>query len=153
MTCFTPSRSLSLVFKYKHSECVWITRLTLGSRSEWVRPEASSLWAPLHEQLWKLQVLLSQWLHLNAWWILHQWVISFMHTSRGNTKKINLYALICTYLHLYVKHVFFCVIEWRFQDMLSCSLSVWLRGSSGGDSLPLPIGGAATCAGWEDVCR
>lgn len=45
-------------------------------RSERVWPETSSLWAPLHEQLWKLQVLLSERLHGDPWWLLHQWVMS-----------------------------------------------------------------------------
>lgn len=48
----------------------------LVCRSERVRPETSSLWAPLHEQLWKLQVLLSERLHSDPWWLLHQWVMS-----------------------------------------------------------------------------
>lgn len=52
---------------------------TLISRSEWVWPEASALRAPLHEHTWQLQVLLSQRIHLNAWWILHQWVPRCSH--------------------------------------------------------------------------
>lgn len=46
-----------------------------------------------------------------------------------------------------------CVCTCRFQDLCTGSLSVWLWGSTGGDSLPLPICRPATGAGWKNLCR
>lgn len=75
-----------------------------------MRPETSSLWASLHEQPWKLQVLLSQWLHLNAWWILCQWVILMSCLLSINTKQIKLQSFhICIY--------------YLFVDSRTCSLA------------------------------
>lgn len=65
-------------------------------RSERVRPETSSLWAPLHEQLWKLQVLLSERLHCDSRWLLHQWVIS----SSWRTKSVQSCAFIWSFSQL-----------------------------------------------------
>lgn len=55
-----------------------------------MRPETSSLWAPLHEQLWKLQVLLSEWLHIDALRLLHQWVI-LSYKEHKAIKAVQLY--------------------------------------------------------------
>lgn len=84
--------------------------MNLVFRFEWVRPETSSLWASLHEQPWKLQVLLSQWLHLNAWWILCQWVILMSCLLSINTKQIKLQSF----------HICICYL---FVDSRTCSLA------------------------------
>lgn len=68
----------------------------LVCRSERVWPETSSLWAPLHEQLWKLQVLLSERLHGDPGWFLHQWVMS----SSWRTKSDQSCAFIWSFSRL-----------------------------------------------------
>lgn len=69
--------------------------MQLVCRSERVRPETSSLWAPLHEQLWKLQVLLSERLHGDPWWLLHQWVMSSSWRTKSEQSRAFIWSFSC----------------------------------------------------------
>lgn len=80
-------------------------------RSERVRPETSSLWAPLHEQPWKLQMLLSERVRLDAWRLLHQWVTS----SSKEQEAIEARAID-------LRSIFF-VFEPMCSDSRTCSLA------------------------------
>lgn len=112
-------------------------------RSERVWPETSSLWAPLHEQLWKLQMLLSERVRLDAWRLLHQWVTS----SSKEQEAIEAVHWLAFNLFRVWTDVF------RLQDLLSRSLPVWLWGGPGGDPMPLPVSRAAARRGRKNLCR
>lgn len=54
----------------------------LASRFERVRPETSTLWASLHEHVWKLQMLLSERLHLDVGRLLCRWGSPWNHVKQ-----------------------------------------------------------------------
>lgn len=118
--------------------------------------EASAVWAPLHEHLRQLHVLLPQWLHANAWRLLCKCVPKycllqsfrcFQWFSGPNWTEISALKKEFEMLMFHSSRFLGCKSEtvWllvllnRLENLLSGSLSVRLWGGSGRNPLPLSL--------------